>query len=146
VTPNQVKALFKKQGKTFTEWAQEHGYSRNAVYRVLNGFDHGNYGKAHEIANKLGINHDAVDEPSVAFDQTHSPLTKRKIMSLLVEQGSSLRQFALQNGYNERYVLKAVDRWAGQRELPRGRLTIDILKKLSNAVGGDVVEGIREAA
>jgi hypothetical protein len=73
-------------------------------------------------------------------------LSKRQIRARLVEQGSSLRQFALQNGYNDRSVLQAVDRWAGKRGLPRGRLTFDILKKLSNAVGGDVVEGIREAA
>lgn len=73
-------------------------------------------------------------------------LTKRQIRARLVEQGSSLRQFALLNGYNERSVLQAVDRWAGKRGFPRGRMTFDILKKLSNTVDGDVVEGIREAA
>jgi gp16 family phage-associated protein len=55
MTPEQVKAKFKAQGKTLTQWAQERGYSRNAVYRVLNGFDRGNYGKAHEIAVALGL-------------------------------------------------------------------------------------------
>lgn len=55
MTPEQVKAKFRAQGKTLTDWAKEHGYARNAVYRVLNGFDRGNYGKAHEIAVKLGL-------------------------------------------------------------------------------------------
>ena len=55
MTPAQVKARFRQQGKTITEWAAENGYTRNAVYRVLNGFDKANYGRAHEIAVKLGI-------------------------------------------------------------------------------------------
>ena len=55
MTPEQVKAMFRQQGKTFTQWAQDNGYSRNAVYRVLNGFDKATYGKSHEIAVKLGL-------------------------------------------------------------------------------------------
>jgi gp16 family phage-associated protein len=55
MTPAQVKAQFRREGKTFTQFAEEHGYTRNAVYRVLNGFDKGHYGKAHEIAVKLGL-------------------------------------------------------------------------------------------
>lgn len=58
MTPAQVKAKFRREGKTFTQFANEHGYTRNAVYRVLNGFDKGNYGKAHEIAVKLGLKAD----------------------------------------------------------------------------------------
>ncbi|PIV87606.1 MAG: DNA-binding protein [Hydrogenophilales bacterium CG17_big_fil_post_rev_8_21_14_2_50_63_12] len=55
MTPQQIKSKFRREGKTFTEWAAEHGYPRNAVYRVLNGFDKANYGRAHEIAVKLGM-------------------------------------------------------------------------------------------
>lgn len=55
MTPEEVKSKFKAEGKTITEWAKENGYSRNAVYRVLNGFDKGNYGKSFEIAQKLGL-------------------------------------------------------------------------------------------
>ncbi|RAS18915.1 gp16 family phage-associated protein [Microvirgula sp. AG722] len=55
MTPAQVKARFRREGRTFTAWADENGYTRNAVYRVLNGFDKGNYGRAHEIAVKLGL-------------------------------------------------------------------------------------------
>ncbi|MGG5965250.1 DNA-binding protein [Salmonella enterica] len=55
MTAEQVKSLLRQQGKTITEWANEHGYTRNDVYRVLNGQIKANYGKGHEIAVKLGL-------------------------------------------------------------------------------------------
>lgn len=55
MTSEQVKAKFRREGKTFTSWADEHGYTRNEVYRVLNGQAKCHYGKAHEIAVKLGL-------------------------------------------------------------------------------------------
>ncbi|EEI9451724.1 DNA-binding protein [Salmonella enterica subsp. enterica serovar Javiana] len=55
MTAEQVKRLLRQQGKTITEWANEHGYTRNDVYRVLNGQVKANYGKGHEIAVKLGL-------------------------------------------------------------------------------------------
>ncbi|WP_288843231.1 DNA-binding protein [uncultured Deefgea sp.] len=58
MTAEQIKARFKREGKTFTQWANEQGYTRNAVYRVLNGTDKANYGKAHDIAVKLGLKAD----------------------------------------------------------------------------------------
>lgn len=55
MTAAEIKAQFKAEGKTFTQWAIEHGYRRNAVYRVINGFDKALYGQAHDIAVKLGL-------------------------------------------------------------------------------------------
>ncbi|GHA79809.1 DNA-binding protein [Formosimonas limnophila] len=55
MTADEIKAKFKAEGKTFTEWAADNGYRRNAVYRVINGFDKAQYGQAHEIAVKLGL-------------------------------------------------------------------------------------------
>ncbi|KFK92747.1 MULTISPECIES: DNA-binding protein [unclassified Serratia (in: enterobacteria)] len=55
MTSEQVKSLFRQRGITFTRWAKENGYTRNEVYRVLNGQAKANYGKAHEIAVKLGL-------------------------------------------------------------------------------------------
>lgn len=55
LTAEQVKQRFKSRGKTITAWAAENGYSRNEVYRVLNGQAKANYGKAHHIAVKLGM-------------------------------------------------------------------------------------------
>lgn len=55
MTADQVKAKFKREGKTFTQWAREHGYKRHTVYLVLNGQMKGLYGKGHEIAVALGM-------------------------------------------------------------------------------------------
>ncbi|MEI7234084.1 DNA-binding protein [Pectobacterium carotovorum] len=55
MTPEQVKSRFQQRGMTVTQWAQENSYSREAVYRVLNGITKTKYGQAHEIAVKLGL-------------------------------------------------------------------------------------------
>lgn len=55
LSPEQVKKQFHASGKTITEWAAENGYTRNEVYRVLNGQAKAHYGKAHEIAVRLGL-------------------------------------------------------------------------------------------
>ena len=55
LTPEQVKQRFKQRGINVTKWAEEHGFKRNAVYRVLNGFDKAHYGQAHDIAVALGL-------------------------------------------------------------------------------------------
>lgn len=55
MTPEQIKHRFRARGETFSQWARDHGYPVNKVLRVLNGFEKGHYGKAHEIAVKLGL-------------------------------------------------------------------------------------------
>ena len=55
MTPDQIKLRFRQRGQTISQWARDHGYKANKVIRVLNGFDKGHYGKAHEIAVKLGM-------------------------------------------------------------------------------------------
>ena len=55
MTPDQVKAKFQREGKTFTQWAKENGYRKNHVYLVLNGSVKARYGVGHEIAVKLGL-------------------------------------------------------------------------------------------
>ncbi|MFV2950149.1 MULTISPECIES: DNA-binding protein [Pseudomonas] len=55
LSAEQVKENFRRAGKTITEWATENGYTRNEVYRVLNGQAKAHYGKAHDIAVKLGL-------------------------------------------------------------------------------------------
>ena len=55
LTADQVKENFRQAGKTITRWALENGYTRNEVYRVLNGQAKAHYGKAHDIAVKLGL-------------------------------------------------------------------------------------------
>lgn len=55
LSPEQVKQRLQMQGQTITQWALAHGYTRNEVYRVLNGQAKAHYGKAHAIAVKLGM-------------------------------------------------------------------------------------------
>ncbi len=65
MTPAQIKAKFRREGRTFSQLAAERGWPRNAVYRVLNGQDKANYGRAHEIAVVLGLK-DAANDHSAA--------------------------------------------------------------------------------
>lgn len=55
ITPEQLKANFQAQGKTYVQWAEENGYPDWAVYRVINGTTKAYRGRAHEIAVKLGL-------------------------------------------------------------------------------------------
>jgi len=55
LSPEQVKQRLRMQGVTITEWAKARGYTRNEVYRVLNGQQKGYFGKAHDIAVALGM-------------------------------------------------------------------------------------------
>lgn len=41
-------------------------------------------------------------------------MNKQQVRARLVERGSSLRQFALNAGYEPRTVTRAVSRWAGK--------------------------------
>lgn len=65
LTPDQVRAHLRQSGRTLTQWAAEHGFRREAVYRVINGRDKAHYGQAHEIAVALGLKV-ADAEPSTA--------------------------------------------------------------------------------
>lgn len=58
MSADQVKRSFQQRGITFTEWAALNGYKRSEVYRVLNGQAKAHYGRAHEIAVKLGLKAD----------------------------------------------------------------------------------------
>ena len=55
MTPQQAKAALQEKGVNITEWAKEHGFTLNVVYRVLNARAPGLRGEAHRIAVALGI-------------------------------------------------------------------------------------------
>lgn len=55
MTPAQVKAEFEATGTPVSEWADKHGFPRDAVYRVLRGHAAGKRGRMHQIAVALGI-------------------------------------------------------------------------------------------
>ncbi len=55
MTPQQVKEQFQAQGIPVSQWADENGFARSDVYRVLNGYTPCLRGIPHQIAVKLGI-------------------------------------------------------------------------------------------
>lgn len=58
MTPDEAKALKKKlreQGVNIGQWADEKGFSRPDVYRVLNGYTPCLRGTPHRIAVALGL-------------------------------------------------------------------------------------------
>ncbi|MET1080291.1 MAG: hypothetical protein ABWY06_19945 [Pseudomonas sp.] len=69
-------------------------------------------------------------------------MNKCQIQARLIERGSNFRRFALSHGYEPRTVTQAVQRWAEQTSLPRGRLTFRILRDLSLVIGSEVLPGI----
>lgn len=69
-------------------------------------------------------------------------MEKRQIQARLIECGSNFRQFALSHGYEVRTVTQVVERWAGHKTLPRGRLSFRIMQDLSRLIGKEVLPGI----
>ena len=55
MTSEQVKAHLSAQGITVKQWAAQHGYDSQTVYKVLQGVRKCNYGRGHEIAVALGL-------------------------------------------------------------------------------------------
>lgn len=65
MSPQSFKAKLRQQGKTIRQWAEENDFPPNAVYRVLNGVEKGNFGQAHDIAVAAGLKQ-AANEPIAA--------------------------------------------------------------------------------
>lgn len=55
MTPKEVKAQFRERGECPGQWADQHGYDRGLIYRILNGRAACWRGKSYEAAQKLGI-------------------------------------------------------------------------------------------
>lgn len=55
LTPDEVKANLRAEGKTLAQFAAEHGFEASDVYRVIGGSRKGLYGKGHLIAVALGL-------------------------------------------------------------------------------------------
>ena len=55
ITPEGLKAKFRREGKTFKDFATKHGYPYVEVVRVVNGLNKARRGQGHEIAVKLGL-------------------------------------------------------------------------------------------
>jgi gp16 family phage-associated protein len=68
MTPEEIKAQFKKSGTTVLAWAKERGYDPTTVYMLLNGQLKGCYGRSHEIAVELGLK--PLAKPPVTIHET----------------------------------------------------------------------------
>lgn len=55
LTPEEFKALLRKQGVTLKQWCEERGYDPNYASKVLNGMVKGNRGLAHKIASDMQL-------------------------------------------------------------------------------------------
>ena len=55
MTSDQVKAHLSAQGITVKQWAAQHNFNLETVYKVLQGVRKCNFGKGHEIAVALGM-------------------------------------------------------------------------------------------
>lgn len=69
-------------------------------------------------------------------------MNKLQVRARLIEQGISLRQFALTHGYEPRTVTQVIDRWLGSQTLPNGRVAFSIMRDLSIAVGEELIPGL----
>ena len=69
-------------------------------------------------------------------------MDKNRARARLVEQGSSLRAWAIANGFQPRTVAQALHRWAGKNRPPRGLTTYRILNKLSQEIGEEITKGV----
>jgi gp16 family phage-associated protein len=52
---NRVKDEFFHRGESIADWAEQHGFSSNAVYQVLSGRCQATRGESHRIAVALGL-------------------------------------------------------------------------------------------
>jgi len=69
-------------------------------------------------------------------------MEKRQIQAQLIEHGSNFRRFALSHGYEPRTVAQVIQRWAGHSTLPRGELSLRILRDISKLIGQEVAPGL----
>lgn len=61
-TREEVRADFRRAGKTVVSWAKEHGFCPTMVYLVLSGKRIGLRGQSHRIAVLLGVKDGVIEE------------------------------------------------------------------------------------
>ncbi len=62
ITPEKLKAKFRREGKTFKDFADQHGYPYGEVVRVVNGINKARRGRGHAIAVALGLKEETTEE------------------------------------------------------------------------------------
>lgn len=61
-TPAEVKAEFRRTGKSAAAWAREHQFCPTLVRLVLDGKRPGHRGQSHKIAVLLGVKDGVIEE------------------------------------------------------------------------------------
>lgn len=61
-SPTQVRAEFRRHGKSIAEWSREHAVSERLVHEVLAGRKKGHRGQSHVIAVLLGLKDGVIAE------------------------------------------------------------------------------------
>jgi hypothetical protein len=69
-------------------------------------------------------------------------MTRKDLNVLLAERETSLRQWAIKNGYRPGTVTQVVNRYLSTDRKPRGRESYAILRGLSKDLGKEIVPGI----
>lgn len=54
-TAQQVKNEFFQSGTSVRQWARDHGFKHDSVYRLLSGRADASYGESHRVAVALGM-------------------------------------------------------------------------------------------
>jgi gp16 family phage-associated protein len=72
MTADEIKKKFIAEGRTISGWARANGFAPPSVYRVLNGYDLGVRGQAHEIAVLIGLKPQPID----ATDPSAGPVAR----------------------------------------------------------------------
>ncbi|TOE82531.1 hypothetical protein CGJ34_15575 [Vibrio parahaemolyticus] len=72
-------------------------------------------------------------------------VTARDIHAALIRKGYSCRSWAIEQGYSPRTVQKCIQIHAPESQKKiKGRIYMDIMKKLSETIGQDLVGGPHE--
>ena len=79
LSPEELKKKFAAEGKTFSGWAEERGYSRFDVYRVVNGQNKAKRGKGYKIAVELGLK--SAPSEQITSDSYSSKVIRKKVSS-----------------------------------------------------------------
>ena len=125
-TLEEANRWFSDYGVTVTQWAQEHGFKKEAVYAVLQGRNLGYRGDGHHIAIALGIKAQPTHDPALAQLKREDDAKPRdEITSIVQTFADNVRwelRIGLENGESSWLELRAFDLMDDGRTQNYGRV------------------------
>lgn len=76
--------------------------------------------------------------------ETMNWATKNEVVGRLRMAGLSMKDFAIEHGYEPNTVRKVVSRFAGSKRSPRGSIAQEILQKLSRKIDLQTHHGLHD--